>query len=381
MKRLSLLGFALLGVVALIGIWFHVRRVGPENLDSGHVVEQGSAKAPTSRSAVSREITDKQENSLVARPDSVDTSLWEKMTKQYSKLLSMNGPVEFYGRCLDQEGNPVPSVKVEASLEAISTTFLKDWAAATERKKIEPARIESLVADTDADGRFSFTKQQGITLRILALSREGYRAEPMEVSTFSFGEFANKRSPNLFRNPQTPVVFRLLKKGPTEPMISWKKTAHFLAGDPGYRPFNLLSGPVVGVVDGVPELSLQVVADPLADPNQPHDFSLLIRVNGGGIQETTNVFLLQAPEAGYQTSVEHVMSPNDTTVKLGTWKRRYYVIARGGKMYGAITMSYHGYFTIEARVNPHGSRNLEFDPDKQITDPEIIRRLDAQTRP
>jgi hypothetical protein len=30
-------------------------------------------------------------------------------------------------------------------------------------------------------------------------------------------------------------------------------------------------------------------------------------------------------------------------------------------------------------VNPHGSRNLEPDPAKQITDPEEIRRLDMET--
>jgi hypothetical protein len=37
-------------------------------------------------------------------------------------------------------------------------------------------------------------------------------------------------------------------------------------------------------------------------------------------------------------------------------------------------------FSFDGHLNPNGLPNLEPDPDKLITDPEEIRKLDEQTR-
>jgi hypothetical protein len=54
-----------------------------------------------------------------------------------------------------------------------------------------------------------------------------------------------------------------------------------------------------------------------------------------------------------------------------------------GKMYGAVRVDFDSgemNFGISGYLNPTGSRNLEADPEKQITDPKEIRRLDEAMR-
>jgi len=75
---------------------------------------------------------------------------------------------------------------------------------------------------------------------------------------------------------------------------------------------------------------------------------------------------------GYQKSITLSFSTN--TVGWQSWaKRDYYFNDKNGQLYGRMTIEVHAgaptpeaFFGINAFANPAGSRNLEFDPGKQI---------------
>ena len=109
------------------------------------------------------------------------------------------------------------------------------------------------------------------------------------------------------------------------------------------------------------------------------------QVAHGGLVVDAEPYPYQAPETGYESEWDWFYEPsgrhaNENLADL--LKKKFYVKLRSGKIYGAITWHWAAESSVgfSGYLNPTGSRNLEPDPEKLITDPEEIRRLDEATR-
>ena len=123
------------------------------------------------------------------------------------------------------------------------------------------------------------------------------------------------------------------------------------------------------------------------EPVPFREWELTLESVSGGIQETTNSFLFLGPVDGYTSKIVYdSQSPDVKKWHRSGQPRNFFLKSRGGKIVSALTMEVMIHAQDGARLhyalwaNPAGSRNLEPDPAKQITDPEEIRRLDEQTR-
>jgi hypothetical protein len=189
----------------------------------------------------------------------------------------MQTPIEFYGLVLDQDGNPVPSAKVEAS---VLDNMIKGTPITT---------------ITGADGRFSI-KSKGASLHIL-VSKSGYyyvdESGLLRPSSQGF-DFGVDNGRGVYQpNAASPSVFHLRK-----------------AGNP--VQLDILRGQSKVPRDGSPlaiglsktdNLALHVRCRTLEDatqpPNAPYDWHCEIILEGGGIQEAQDEHSFIAPSEGY----------------------------------------------------------------------------------
>jgi hypothetical protein len=79
-----------------------------------------------------------------------------------------NASITFYGKAVDQDGNPLPGVRVVYQSEA----FPADWSF---EKRGEPLVTEKVEAMSGDDGRFDFTVDTHVLRRIEVSGPPGYR--------------------------------------------------------------------------------------------------------------------------------------------------------------------------------------------------------------
>ena len=108
--------------------------------------------------------------------------------------------------------------------------------------------------------------------------------------------------------------------------------------------------------------------DALPDMNK-YPWKIQVSSPGGGVIESSDDFLYEAPESKYSDNLSwEVKEGKEWSRDL---KRALYVRLKG-EIYAAVTLDVKVYHTNKARIvvssliNPSGSRNLEYDPAKEI---------------
>jgi hypothetical protein len=161
------------------------------------------------------------------------------------------------------------------------------------------------------------------------------------------------------------MVFHIWKLQGAEPMVHTSIQSG-LACDGTPRKFD----PQTGRRDAG-NLAVALTRNPVnIDRGRPFDWTLNLRITGGGLIPITDLYPNVAPADGYQSTVT-INMPADTDNWTPSVEQSYYVF--DGKNYGRITINIMAnyqppptHFEIDSYVNPAGSRNLEFDPVKQV---------------
>lgn len=277
-----------------------------------------------------------------------------------------HNPVEFYGRAIDQFGEPVAGAEVRG-------TLLVNTGTSGGQKKAQTT--------TDAQGYFQFTELTGQDLGI-GISKEGYEYRRKSTSfSYSYFEADHKRH---IPDPKNPVIFILWKKQGAEKLI------HYERGWEWRFPVN--AGPVrinleTGKLGG-PEADLIVTVsrNPLRMPFGARGFAWQATVevvSGGLLRAGERDYYNLAPESGYQPIFEHKQESQnamDSSVKW-TWSRdiedTFFISSRSSKNFARVNLRISPHadqnegdnlalISGEIWLNPSGSRNLEFDPKKAI---------------
>ena len=280
-----------------------------------------------------------------------------------------NGRVKFYVRVIDQYGAPVSDAVLSGAVSAYNEGL---WVKETDLVRTEKFQIRS-----DEAGQVAIADRYGYSMNIDNLTKDSYLWRHPGFGSFGVGGEAPTRIPS-HSTPAQPLVLHMWKKGPTELIIQH-----------GFqiRPFkqdafgvNLVTGQMTSTNEPSDLVFRFPRLDDPARAARAHRL-MTLEVPDGGILEATNVYPYAAAQSGYQPSWQWVFLAADTPPGKEDWSRNFYIRARSGRVYAGLKITFDlPTINIEAIVNPAGSRVLEPDPAKQITDPEEIQRLDEATR-
>lgn len=266
-------------------------------------------------------------------------------------------PFKFFGKVIDQHGNPVPNANVI-------------WGA---NNNPDPNKSGTRGQTTcDANGFFSINSN-GIGLHV-EVSKTGYDRVPSELGGGKRGSYGGFVTGGHLGNTDSPMgtkdapsIFVLRKMGETAPMIHVAERAVQVPKNGSSVGVNLETGQPTGQGS----LKVQCWTNDQTKDNQGHyDWKCLLTVSGGGLIERTDNTVFEAPAEGYQESVELTPSPE----KWASNVERQYFVKLSNDRYARINFRMRTggehFFVLESFLNPKpGSRNLEFDPAKAVKSP------------
>jgi len=355
MKTRRILLFVLLVAAACV-LWFYFHRP-TEQPGGGPVAVATSPAAETNQKRDARQLI--QKNQSVQPSDvTVDPSIptpennpaaWiEHRRKQIEEeqqrgLNEWRTPIEFYGKVVDENTNPVAN----ASVHFVWTD-------------LSPKGNAEQDTTSDLDGLFSLNNTNGKNL-IVQVSKEGYYAYQRFGAAFNYaGE-----NQNFVPDAANPVIFRLKKKGIAEPLTVFEKNFQIsISGKP--LEIDLSTGMAVSPGQGNVMMEF-VKQSPQIPGDRLYDWSFRIAVPNGGLLPSTDEFDFLAPVSGYKPSDLIEMKSSSAENWQSRMKREYFVKLPDGNFARVVLdlMSHNGSLKVQAFTNPSGSRNLEYDPAVQ----------------
>ena len=273
------------------------------------------------------DIADAYHQGLISKDEAVIRTMLEKNRESQ----------DFYGKVIDQYGDPVAGVDVTGNL-----MFISGWH--------EPEKHETYKTQSNSQGLFQFTDLKGWQLGIM-VRKDGYkiggRGEGFQAPT------GGKSSPS---NRAILTMWKLRGPEPLNNSTIEAKIPH--DGTPVV--FNIASGkqsPNGNFLVTLSQYPLEV-----KHGWDRFDWSVKVEILNGGLVEENDAYPYWAPVDGYQPSFEFNESTN--AVKwLGGLQKKFYIKTAQGQ-YGIMQFGIYpgrsptgmeAHFTI----NPSGSRNLE----------------------
>lgn len=340
----------LLLLTVLLVVWLRVDRDG----NTEGVFVEGSSVVPSAtesgaESTTSEEVAGDSKVRELGRQEMERRE--EEKRKEIVGLVinSLNTPINFYGRIIDQHGEPV----ADADINFKATDKFMESGSGYQGK-------------SDADGYFSLSGVKGAALGVGVRKKGYYQIYGKSNAYFAYGVGvdSDRRAPP---TKEEPAVFILHKMGETVQLIKLDKYIKISRnGDP--VEVNLQSWDLAESGQG----NIKVEAwtyDEDRKIKERYNWRCKISVPGGGLVERIGEFNFEAPEEGYQPYMEISMSADAER-----WTHRVeksYFLKLPDRRYSRITFEMFAggdhFFRLESYLNPEpGNRNLEADTDKLI---------------
>ncbi|WP_041245488.1 hypothetical protein [Geotalea uraniireducens] len=273
-----------------------------------------------------------------------DLSKIDKQTTISNVLKSLDKPILYYGKVLDNNNLPVISAQVSIQI-------------------IQAVGVKEIVLSTDNQGIFEVSAINGSGLLVNKITASGY--DYLRINRAKgHDEYENDGSTVIDRN--NPVVFTMRKKEPPTVVIPGDISVVFKK-DVKYYEVDL-----VDMVDGAPYYLKRYHSD-----NAHAD--LKARVEYISAEDAYN-FILETPDADSgiialdqmlyvppETGYKNIYKVKVTNGQM--FKTYLYIKSRGGGIYSNLDIKFVNqngevFFKAEVWTNPLGERNLDFDGDK-----------------
>jgi hypothetical protein len=249
---------------------------------------------------------------------------------------------DFYGRVVDQYGNPVVSATIKG-------TIMLDGLNATKEEIHE--------TQSDSSGLFQFAGLHGASLGVTT-RKQGYE---MGARGEGYKSPIGQKS-----SPYDRATFTMWKLHGAEPMKHIASESRI--------PFNGTSATfdtVTGKQSPNGDLQITLLRFPLevGRSGQKFDWSVKIEILHGEIMTEDTPYPYWAPESGYQPFFQFNMSSNNVPWDSKITQNFYIKNSQG--QFGRMQMNVYASATpagikFDLWINPSGSQNLELDPAKQI---------------
>jgi hypothetical protein len=267
-------------------------------------------------------------------------------------------PIEFYGRVVDQNGEPVAGAAAECQIIAVQTSILDT----SEHKKV--------TQKTDADGRFSVKAPKGLCLDVLGINAKGYAYDRRD-NPFSF-VFAlqDPGGPPHHPDKKKPVRFLMRRRG-EQALLFGGMVAETIEQPPAEHPFGSpVNIAVVCAYGGLPKRGRRPDLTFTAVPGEEEDtFRVTFTAQGKTVFQHSDEKLFLAPEDGYDEKTWTITVPKDHD----RHKRTYlYVKSDAPPLYTRAEIEIRPKddrvrIVARWRTNPYGDRRLEQLSEEDIT--------------
>ena len=285
-----------------------------------------------------------------------------------------NKSIQFFGLVLDQDDNPIPSVKVTLAIRTA--------------KEVTPGVIDDLfehpIMMTGPDGRFALTDARGALLSVEAMEKSGYEVSEKGLNQAHYWYW---RDPSQVFHPDAdrPEIFRMWKKSGAEKLVSQDRMTR-IPYDGRFVTFDLLTGRETAVGG---DFRVALVRNPqqVKWGQRNYEWTLTIEPVDGGLITSSDEQMYRAPADGYQPRlVIHV--PADDPQWTDDKSVEFYLKSRGGRHYSSVKLSVMAGsekpatgLAIRSLLNPSGSRNLEYDPLQSVVSPARPQSQAATPQP
>jgi len=299
-----------------------------------------------------------------------------QLKRQYQVAISSLPSIEFYGRVIDQNGNPVKDASIFYTGE---DAYLSAGGGMGQVR-------------TDEDGYFVI-KTNGAALEL------GGVRHP-EIDSVSY-----ERPDRLVNDLKAPkeLAIRFVSHDKIDPLLNYN---NYSSKNRAYRIQAWRLGEYEGAISGDLNgyfnysgkvytldltgktykkiklegerngtLRVSCIRKDMENFNDYGDWEITVTPINGGIQETTDLYMNIAPATGYQASINIVMHKDASGYVPHLRNKRYYFTSNNGKEYGSLFVHFdpHARYDYEDgcrinfasyKINPTGSRNLELKRDK-----------------
>jgi len=285
-----------------------------------------------------------------ANPQLLETQ-GEHRKKTVAKVLSILAtPISFYGRVVDQNGNPIPDADVDYG---VIDKFDADGS--------------NYHGKSDESGNFVITGVKGAVLTVGVRKVGYYNIHGKSDSAFAYGvgpDPTRKEPPT----SDKPAIFVLQRMGSTESLLHVSSHQYKVpkSGEP--LEIDLTTGKTVPMGQGNIRVE-RWVNDKIEDANGRFDWWFRLTAPNGGLVERQDRFAFQAPIEGYRESIEINMPTSLGEDWHYTLEKSYFIKMRNGQYARADLRIYSGHensLVMESFINPTGGRNLEYDATKEL---------------
>ncbi len=275
--------------------------------------------------------------------------IWWNEQMERDRFFEWKMPISFYGKVVDQNDQPLEGVKVIFQWTDMS-------AKGTSEKTVY----------SDMAGRFDLTGVSGKNLGVIQVYKDGYYRMNKGVQVgFEYAAFFEPT----FHQPDSnnPVLFRLRKAGEIPSELIVRESLIGLPANGAPQTIDLRTGSKVAAGD----VRISVTR---GEPNEAkrYDWSIQIEgANGSGLIESEDEFMFEAPEEGYLPEYSYRFDAGSPDWQ-GEVRKNYYVRSGNGTDYARLEIKFMPRYQQNAAarirffVNPTGSRNLEYQPNKVL---------------
>jgi hypothetical protein len=292
MKKRSILVF--IGFLAILLIaWFFVRRRWTEPASETSVGKTEALSSAKDTGSTSTSEASKAEG----RRDEKSLEQYAERARQEGQKL--NRPANFYGFVVDQHGKPVPNVEVEGGLSYFGQVV---------RPGLVPS-YDKIQQKTDPAGRFSIEGGSGLALDVSLKDTPGYEFRPAKVSV-SFRDVGLNQPAPTMSSLDHPYVFHAFVRGPGEKLSHSSFTSYDLVPDGREYTIMLDQKKIVpGLSTG--DFTISIERPPGRMGQSDYDWSMRLKSVRSEMAESQDVFMYEAPGAGYSTAWSIAMHPGD----------------------------------------------------------------------
>jgi hypothetical protein len=336
----------IIGILAIIIAWYLVSHSRsqtssrPEAITNAIAPTSPVIQVPASNSAatqpqVSVRTGDSDRDDVITR---YHQGLLTKEQAMQTAVLGKNElPQDFYGKVIDQFGQPIPGVSITGQL-----VFNTDIDGGI--------KTETHTTQTDSQGLFQFTGLHGASLNVRP-EKDGYK----------YGDRGEglKGPAGSMAGPTDRAVLTMWKLRGAEPLTSFRIDAK-IPYDGSPTTFETATGKESP--NGDLKVTLSRAPLQVHRSGQGFDWAVKIEMLDGGLIEENDPYPYWAPESGYRPSFEFNMSSNSVPWN-STLEDSFYLKNSGGQ-FGRMQVGVYGAATparlqINFTINPSGSQNLE----------------------
>lgn len=309
----------------------------------------------------SLELTDDE---IAARPKGLTDENWRlTVLRHRAIILEENGHVEFYGKIVDQDGDPIEGVEVSAHSNFFTESLVEQ--VAHRGRKIGKKKIKVV---SDVEGDFVVSGYRAQTLVVTSLNKDGFLPQKMH-ETYSYSPSFPK-SVKHEAVSSSPKVFVLIEESQTEPLIKKHWTRKITSDGVGYS-FDLERSEFAKIAN--PRyLKISVTAKYGSGDNTiGYPWTISLDLTEGGLVVTEDQLSNKAPEGPYRNHLTWSSSELG-----GSWssdlKKTIYIKGAEGEFFSYIDLHVQvlpdnrGRVLMKTLVNPAGSPILRYDPAKEI---------------